>query len=83
MKQACLGAADEQHKSYLTPAYRRKGKGGRQPAGDPRLIPGMCPRKARRILANRLSAAKSKQKQKNQVEVGAPQLFTNFGDVAL
>jgi hypothetical protein len=31
----------------------RKGKGGRQPAADPRLEPGMDPKRAKRILANR------------------------------
>lgn len=47
---------------------KKKGKGGRQPAKDPRLDPNMCPKRAKRIVANRLSAAKSKQKQKEQIE---------------
>ncbi len=58
------------HRAYLTPAHKRKGKGGRQPAADPRLDPGIDPKRARRILANRLSAARSKMKQKSHVEVG-------------
>ncbi|BDA44827.1 probable transcription factor VIP1 at C-terminar half [Coccomyxa sp. Obi] len=56
------------HRAYLTPAHKRKGKGGRQPAADPRLDPGIDPKRARRILANRLSAARSKMKQKSHVE---------------
>ena len=47
---------------------KKKGKGGRQPAKDPRLDPNMDPRKAKRIVANRESAARSKQKQKRHVE---------------
>jgi len=47
---------------------KKKGKGGRQPAKDPRLDPNMDPRKAKRIVANRKSAARSKQKQKRHVE---------------
>jgi len=43
---------------------RRKGKGGRTPAQDPRLDPNIDPKKAKRILANRQSAARSKLKQK-------------------
>lgn len=56
----------------LTP--RRKGKGGRQPANDPRLDPTVDPKKARRIVANRISAAKSKLKQKSEIEVLRAQL---------
>ncbi|KAK9800764.1 hypothetical protein WJX73_009280 [Symbiochloris irregularis] len=56
------------HKVYLTPASKRKGKGGRQPATDPRLDPAVDPKKARRILANRLSAARSKLKQRSQID---------------
>lgn len=62
------------HRAYLTPAHKRKGKGGRQPAADPRLDPGIDPKRARRILANRLSAARSKMKQKSHVEVRPPLL---------
>ena len=43
---------------------------GRQPALDPRLDPGIDPKRAKRILANRLSAARSKLKQKSHLEVG-------------
>ena len=60
------------HMQYLTPAHLRKGKGGRQPALDPRLDPSIEPRKAKRILANRLSAARSKMKQKSEVQVRRP-----------
>lgn len=47
---------------------RRKGKGGRQPAMDPRLDPAMDPKKAKRILANRQSAARSKMKQRAMLD---------------
>ncbi len=75
------GEADAEavHLAYLTPAHKRKGKGGRQPAADPRLDPGIDPKRARRILANRLSAARSKMKQKSHVEV-RPQHCTGFGN---
>lgn len=46
----------------------RKGKGGRSPAGDPRLDPSVDPKKAKRILANRMSAARSKLKQRELVD---------------
>ena len=65
----CDADAEAVHLAYLTPAHKRKGKGGRQPAADPRLDPGIDPKRARRILANRLSAARSKMKQKSHVEV--------------
>lgn len=32
---------------------RRKGKGGRRPAADPRIDPTIDPKKAKRIVANR------------------------------
>jgi hypothetical protein len=59
-----LPPADELHSAL----QHRRGKGGRQPASDPRLDPKIDPKKARRILANRQSAARSKLKQK----VGCP-----------
>ena len=62
----CRGAA---HAQYLMPAHLRKGKGGRQPATDPRHDPRVDSKKARRILANRLSAARSKMRQKTAVNV--------------
>ena len=62
------------HLAYLTPPHKRKGKGGRQPAADPRLDPSIDPKRARRILANRLSAARSKMKQKSHVDVRRPRL---------
>eukprot|EP00798_Chlamydomonas_sp_ICE-L_P000640 gene640-2076_t len=46
----------------------RKGKGGRQPAADPRTLPGVDPKRAKRIIANRESAARSKLKQKVLME---------------
>ena len=58
------------HNVYLTPQHKRKGKGGRQPAGDPRLDPNMDPKRAKRILNNRLSAARSKAKQRTAQDVG-------------
>lgn len=51
------------------PPHKKRGKGGRQPASDPRLDPNIDERRAKRILANRLSAARSKMKQKNQMDV--------------
>lgn len=46
----------------------RKGRGGRQPAVDPRHDPEIDPKRAKRILANRESAARSKLKQKLLME---------------
>jgi hypothetical protein len=43
-------------------------QGGRQPAGDPRLDPDIDPKRAKRILSNRLSAARSKMKAKIMME---------------
>ena len=40
----------------------RRGKGGRQPAADPRLDPDMDPKKAKRILANRWARVAFKPK---------------------
>ncbi|GIL53862.1 hypothetical protein Vafri_9378 [Volvox africanus] len=59
-----LGDLEPQTVSALLEKVQRKGKGGRAPAEDPRLDPSIDPRKARRILANRISAARSKLKQK-------------------
>ena len=82
--QMCAAAAhadiDQLHKVYLTPASKRKGKGGRQPATDPRLDPSVDPKKARRILANRLSAARSKLKQRSQVDVGPLKCWKGWSD---
>lgn len=47
---------------------RKKGKGGRQPAVNPFLDPNVDPKKAKRIVANRESAARSKLRQKLFVE---------------
>ncbi len=41
-----------------------------QPAPDPRLDPSIPPKKANRILANRLAAAKSKLKRQAREKVG-------------
>ena len=57
------------HRAFLVPPHKKRGKGGRQPASDPRLDPNIDERRAKRILANRLSAARSKMKQKNQMDV--------------
>lgn len=61
---ALEGDLEPQTVSALLEKVQRKGKGGRAPAEDPRLDPSIDPRKARRILANRISAARSKLKQK-------------------
>ena len=46
-----------------------KGKrNARKTAPDPRLDPSICPKKAKRIIANRASAARSKAKQKKHLE---------------
>lgn len=63
-----LGDLEPQAMSALLEKVQRKGKGGRAPAEDPRLDPNIDPRKARRILANRISAARSKLKQKLLLE---------------
>ncbi len=70
-----LDEVAQAHARYLTPAHLRKGKGGRQPAADPRRDPTVAPAKARRILANRLSAARSKMKAKSKAEVWHSCLF--------
>ena len=72
MGAARTADAEVAHRAFLVPAHKKRGKGGRQPAQDPRLDPNIDERKAKRILANRLSAARSKMKQKNQMEVHAP-----------
>jgi len=48
---------------------RRKGRGGRTAAMDPRLDPSIDPKRAKRILANRLSAARSKNKQRGHLDI--------------
>lgn len=65
-KTADMGVA---HRAFLVPPHKKRGKGGRQPAADPRLDPNIDARRAKRILANRLSAARSKLRQKNQMDV--------------
>ena len=56
------------HAPFLTAPHMRTGRGGRKPSGDPRMDPNIDPKKARRILANRLSAAKSTMKRKMRLE---------------
>ncbi|GAX80783.1 hypothetical protein CEUSTIGMA_g8219.t1 [Chlamydomonas eustigma] len=50
--------------SKLTSKRKDRGKGGRNPSKDARLDPSIDPKKAARIMANRLSAARSKLRQK-------------------
>mmetsp|Transcript_19171 Transcript_19171/g.53462 ORF Transcript_19171/g.53462 Transcript_19171/m.53462 type:complete len:418 (-) Transcript_19171:340-1593(-) len=50
------------------PPPKKKGRGGRTAAMDPRLDPNVDPKRAKRILANRLSAARSKNKQRGQLD---------------
>ena len=57
------------HAQFLTAPHMRTGKGGRKPSIDPRMDPSIDPKKAKRILANRLSAAKSTLKKKQRMEV--------------
>lgn len=57
------GVSDDLLRNVVQKVQQR-GRGGRTPAGDPRLDPNIEPKKAKRILANRLSAAKSKMRQR-------------------
>lgn len=66
------------HRAFLVPPHKKRGKGGRQPASDPRLDPNIDERRAKRILANRLSAARSKMKQKNQMDVSSKPSFPSL-----
>lgn len=59
--------SEEEH---LVSPPKRRGKGGRQRAPPPDA--SMDAKKAKRILANRISAAKSKEKQKRKIEVRTP-----------
>lgn len=51
-----------------TDGTRRRGKGGRQPAINPFLDPAVDPKRAKRVLANRLSAARSKARQRSLLQ---------------
>lgn len=53
----------------LSQVSQLRGRGGRQPASDPRLDPKIDPKRAQRIVANRQSAARSKMRQKNRHDV--------------
>ncbi len=57
------------HAQFLTAPHMRTGRGGRKPSVDPRMDPSIDPKKAKRILANRLSAAKSTLKKKIRAEL--------------
>lgn len=57
------------HAQFLTAPHMRTGRGGRKPSVDPRMDPNIDPKKAKRILANRLSAAKSTLKKKVRAEL--------------
>ena len=48
--------------------YPGQGRGGRTAAMDPRLDPSIDPKRAKRILANRQSAARSKNKQRGHLD---------------
>ena len=56
-----LEIAEEAAEQVYVP---KRGKGGRNPALDARLDPNIDPKKAARIMANRLSAARSKMRRK-------------------
>lgn len=72
LKHLCLTAntqlsVADKIKLTLEEVASQRGRGGRHPAGDPRLQdPSLDPKKVRRILANRESAARSKMRQKLQ-----------------
>ena len=55
----------EKLQMHLYPSLTTKSsRGGRKVASDPRLDPSISPKRAARILANRLSAARSKKRQR-------------------
>eukprot|EP00798_Chlamydomonas_sp_ICE-L_P018785 gene18785-25326_t len=49
-------------------AEKEKAKGGRHKASDPRDDPNICPKKAKRMVDNRRSAARSKVRKKEKGE---------------
>ena len=57
------------HAEHMTPHHKRTHKGGRAPAADPRDNPEYTPTQARRIMKNRLSAARSKLRKKAATQV--------------
>ncbi|CAG9461172.1 unnamed protein product [Pedinophyceae sp. YPF-701] len=57
----------------LYPSLARKSKGGRKCAPDPRLDPNIDPKRAQRILSNRIAAARSKARKKEEKERQARQ----------
>lgn len=61
MSSLPLEIAEEAAEQVYVP---KRGKGGRNPALDARLDPNIDPKKAARIMANRLSAARSKMRRK-------------------
>lgn len=64
-----LDALAAAHARHLTPAHLRANRGGRQPSADPRTDPAVGLLQARRILKNRLSATRSKQRKKAAAQV--------------
>ena len=65
------------HAEHMTPHHLRTHKGGRAPAADPRDNPAYTPTQARRIMKNRLSAARSKLRRKTAIQVCEPDSQTN------
>lgn len=49
---SCAGISGDVLRNVVN-KVRQRGRGGRTPAGDPRLDPNIEPKKAKRILANR------------------------------
>lgn len=64
-----LDALAAAHAHLLIPPHLRTNRGGRQPAANPRSDPAVGPVQARRILKNRLSAARSKLRKKAAAQV--------------
>lgn len=54
------GVSDDVLRNVVQKVQQR-GRGGRTPAGDPRLDPNVDPKKAKRILANRYAGGSWQQ----------------------
>ena len=59
---------EEKFQKFMRQPTQKRRTGKRPTAKDPRLDPSIDPKKAKRILANRKSAARSKNKQKESLE---------------